>query len=281
MTKMKKLASVLLAVVMAMGLAAPAWAAIPVASVSFNKLCDADFDFDSQSQFRYSTAFARLNDQEYNNIIGNLVMNTDNYVMLAERLEKCGIKVGCIKRISPDKTRESGNEIGPNVEDGDITIIATATQRTGSTNWMVGAAIMFAHKESGPDTLDIATLYFDSTKANYISYDVGSTGAITLNSGKHGTQGTLVFNYNDQKMVAGTVYTAMAVIRPTVAKGTRIDFGMDYIHSYSTTSTSLSGFTIQVEFGGQGAVGGSFGAEFNTSKCEHKFPIADTGSFKV
>ena len=258
-----------------------AWAASPLDTVKFSNLSDEDFQFNSKSQLYYAKAFSTLSDAEYSDVIGNLVMSTDDYVMLAERLEKCGIKVGCIKRIYPDETAPTTANIKANVGIDDITIIATATQRTGSTNWRVGAAIMFAHKESGPDTLDAATIYFDSTKANYVGYEVGYTGAITLSSGRYATQGTLAFNYNDQKMVPGTVYTAMAVIKPTAAAGTRIDFGMDYVHSYSTISVVPSSFPIGMDFGGRGLVGGSIGVNFDVTKCEHTISIADTGSFKI
>ena len=131
MTKMKKLTSVLLAVVMAMGLMVPAWAASPLDTVKFSNLSDEDFQFNSKSQLYYAKAFSTLSDAEYSDVIGNLAMSTDDYVMLAERLEKCGIKVGCIKRIYPDETAPTTANIKANVGIDDITIIATATQRTG------------------------------------------------------------------------------------------------------------------------------------------------------
>ena len=78
-----------------------AWAASPLDTVKFSNLSDEDFQFNSKSQLYYAKAFSTLSDAEYSDVIGNLVMSTDDYVMLAERLEKCGIKVGCIKRIYP------------------------------------------------------------------------------------------------------------------------------------------------------------------------------------
>lgn len=57
MTKMKKLTSVLLAVVMAMGLMVPAWAASPLDTVKFSNLSDEDFQFNSKSQLYYAKAF--------------------------------------------------------------------------------------------------------------------------------------------------------------------------------------------------------------------------------
>ena len=55
-----------------------AWAASPLDTVKFSNLSDEDFQFNSKSQLYYAKAFSTLSDAEYSDVIGNLVMSTDD-----------------------------------------------------------------------------------------------------------------------------------------------------------------------------------------------------------
>ncbi len=213
-----------------------------------------------------------LDDKTYDGLIAELVWTTSDYKSLQKTLEKVGVELSDPKELND---QNSIQRIPP--YDGNIVVYSN--KRVTDSYYRLFAEYSLSTVEPFPKSADVIILYYDSTKATYYDYNAESRYS-SLRSGQYATSGTLAFNFYDDIAFTNYSYSAVYVTPKSGTSGQWLDYGADFVHTY--TEYEVSGtFTTSLKFGGTGLVGGSIGCSVTVSPNHVEWSIADLNAVRI
>ena len=238
---------------------------------TINDLCLANIDSLSNDKLKaYQKQIKSLSDSEFDAFIMYLVQNTENYDILTENLAAFDIDF-----TKPEST-DAGSLMAPMSVPSNNATISVASARQGSQNYQrLYAYAKLNSTETSPGSDDAIAVYFDSSKATFYSYAAGDY--TSLKSFTQKDNGTIIFNFYDRTSGSNQGYGVVYVTPKS--SGVWIDYGAEWIHTYTTQNVSYTpslGFT----YSGSGGVGGSAGVSWTVSTVEESWQLADVNSFK-
>lgn len=213
---------------------------------------------------------SKMSDDVFDQYMINLLQNSDDLNKLTKNLLYLGVDVFI------PKTQYDILEVPPY----SATISVSSAKRTGDPYYRLYGYTSLSYPETKSGSYDVITVYFDSSKANYYSYNTSSY--TDLRSGLYATSGTVVFNLYDKYMGISTQYGAVYVTPKSGYSGQWVDFGADWTHTFTKPEVTGITPTAQISFGGKGIVSGSIGVSVSIDpSVEQKWDKADTNAFRI
>jgi hypothetical protein len=238
---------------------------------TLNDMCLTDVDSLSHSKFKYyEKQINSLSDSEFDDFIMYLIQNTEDYDLLAENLAAFDIE------FTKPNTLAQGASMSPMGVPSNNAYISVASARQGSQSYQrLYAYVKLNATETSPGSDDAVAVYFDSNKADFYSYNTGDY--TSLKSFTQKDNGVLIFNFYDR--ISGSNQGYGVVYVTPKRSGVWIDYGAEWIHTYTTKSISYTP-TLEFSYGGAGKVEGSLGVSWTVSSVEAMWQRADVNSFK-
>lgn len=264
---MKKIISIVLSLIMVFTLSVPALAAQPV---SFDVLSEAE-PLSAWNITMLTQEFSGMSDDDFDQTIAELAKNSSDFESLKNNLSSCGVELKCIT------TEKHFNELSRSLEDSDVKLTAAVARRGGESYYHIVISLSFSTYERYPSSKDGVTIYFDSTKAQYVDYNEGT--GFRLRSGIQATNGTLVFNFDDS-LVTYSDYDDLlfyGAVYVTPYSSDSVVFGADYAHTYGDINFNVTGGSVSFSFGA--VLSGSVTVNYSTTNEESMWQISKVDSF--
>ena len=264
----EKFCSIFLALSLLLTLSVPAFAAQPT---NFTVLAEQE-SLDYSSVSLLSQRFATMSDDEFDRTIAELTCNASDFDVLQNNLSSCGIELKAVEKEAYQSNLTRA------LSDSDAEIVLSAARRAGENYYHLVVGLNFSTYEPYPSSKDGVTIFFDSTKAQYVNYNEGT--GFRLRSGQKATEGTLVFNFDDtlltwwdngyKELFYGAVYA-----KPNSSQS--VVFGADYAHTYGDQDFNVTGGSISFNFGP--VVSGSVTVNFEVTDKESMWQIGVLDAF--
>lgn len=281
-SSLKKFVGLGLIMALSFAISVPAFAvdhSINIKQKNFSNINSEEF---SNNKYTYEKQINAMSDQQFDEFVASQISKSNDDKKLEKNLSALGIQVQNIKRSKQSSKKIKNSSLVKNsaldpptltYDNGEITM--TEAKRGGQPYYRLIANLHPDSNELYPGSLDSVIMYFDSSKASYYSY--GYSSLVSLRSGQYATKGTTVFNLNDRNIVGGDDYYCSTYVTPK-GSGLDIDFGADWVHTYTYQSTSTT-YATSLSFGGDSGISGSIGCSINVTNAETYWQRGDTDAF--
>lgn len=156
------------------------------------------------------------------------------------------------------------------IDANEITFKAYSTKRAGDSYYRLNSSWTSSILEARPATYDVVSIEWEPKKATYYgnSHSTSTKNPVTAKDGSKRSSGIYLFNSQDKSNAALDGYVVVYVT-PTSSKGSLLNFGSKYAHTYGVTSSTVTGeasigFSASDKF--SGGLGFSVASQTNVAK---------------
>lgn len=178
--------------------------------------------------------------------------------------------------------KSNGTRTIDHIEAWECDVLAFSAKRIGDSYFRLYAQIGWSDNETDgyEGTYDVVGIQWDSEKANYYSYNVLDDYYGSLKDASHISDGTVLFNLYDTKVLPYFEDVLFAVYVTPIYTNQDVDFGLKYTHTYrEVESTQHGSASVSFSSNDGGVVGGSIGYSVSYSTYETGWDLSDTNAF--